>query len=518
MRLLTVFSSSAALLPFVAASIPLLAPCATLDRAAIPCVAGAACIAVNGTVSQCLPASRSAMRDARADRRELEALEKRTGEGGQVNLINGTPFKWKRTYVHGYQMNGWNDHWPTEVAPYSVASVYVEFKTGFLVKTGDDGGEVSYNLDGTPATFQLQAKGKGGFHIDAVLTDMSTVGNDRGKTIGLGWRHDGAVNFALAGTDAGRLVSNSPPQNWMQASLDAFKDVPLGKFVLPASHDSGMSKLDGKTIGATPCNTLTQTKPIRDQLAAGARYFDIRPVISAGNFKTGHYSKIDAIKSWQGGNGQSIQEIIDDLNGFTKDKAEVVILNFSHDLNTDVGNSDYRPLNQDEWNNLYRQLAGINNLYTSPNADTDLTTLSLNTLIGGGKSAVILVFQPDAHDITLDGRQGKGFFWYGQVNAWNSYSDSDDLNSMANDQIKKMHDQSGGYFLLSWTLTQKAAGALLCPAEPSILDLAQKANDAIFTQVLGAASKDAYPKLLYIDKFEDSNMIPLALAINYKVR
>lgn len=271
MRLLSILSSSAVLLPLVAARLPLLAPCGTLDLSAIPCTAGTICKPVNETVSQCLPESRAAMRAA--NRRS--ELEKRAGEGGQVNLINGTPFKLRRTYSHAYQMNGWDSNWPQEIAPYSVASVYVEFKTGLFVSTGDDSGEASYNLDGTSSSFQVRAIGKGGFHVDVALTDMSTLGNERGKTIPIGWRHDGAVNFALAGTDAGKLVSTNPPQNWMQASLDTFKDVQLGKFVLPASHDSGMHKLDGNTIGSQPCNTLTQTRSIRDQLAAGARYFDM---------------------------------------------------------------------------------------------------------------------------------------------------------------------------------------------------------------------------------------------------
>lgn len=515
MRVCAVLSLlSSAIIPLVAARLSLYAQCGTLDLPSVPCEAGLSCSRVNETTSQCIPESHLIVRDRDA-RRELE---KRTGEGGQVNIINGTPFKFTRTASHGYQMNGWDSNWPSEVAPYSVASVYVEFKTGFFVKTSDDGGEVSYSLEGTDSAFEIQARGDGGFHVQVVLTGMSTLNNDHGSTISIGWRHDGSVSFALAGTDAGALVSSNPPQNWMQASLDAFRDVPLGQFVLPASHDSGMYQLDGTTIGSTPCNTLTQTGSIGSQLAAGARYFDIRPVISAGNYKTGHYSKIDAINSWQGGNGEKIEDIINDINSFTQDKTELVILNFSHDLNTDVGNSDYRPFNQDEWNNLYNQLGGLNNLFVAPAADTDLRTLSLNTFIGNGKSAIVLVFQPDGHDISLNDRQGQGFFWYNQLDAYNSYSNSDNLDSMASDQLQKMHDQAGGYFLLSWTLTQQAAGAILCPAEPSILDLAQRANNALASQVLNAASKDAYPKLLLVDKADFSDIIPLALAINYKVR
>lgn len=29
------------------------------------------------------------------------------GEGGYINLVNGTPYRWKRTGKASYQMDGW---------------------------------------------------------------------------------------------------------------------------------------------------------------------------------------------------------------------------------------------------------------------------------------------------------------------------------------------------------------------------------------------------------------------------
>lgn len=59
-------------------------------------------------------------------------------------------------------------------------------------------------------------------------------------------------------------------------------------------------------------------------------------MISGGKFKTGHYSEISTVlvSTFQGGNGQSIEDIVDEVNEFTKDKAEIVILRLAHDLNT----------------------------------------------------------------------------------------------------------------------------------------------------------------------------------------
>jgi hypothetical protein len=302
-------------------------------------------------------------------------------------------------------------------------------------------------------------------------------------------------------------------------ALPTFGETPLGKFVLPASHDSGMHMLDGNTAGSTPCNTLTQSLNIRDQLARGARYFDIRPVISGGIFKTGHYSKINVdeidFETAQGGNGESIESIVNAINDFQRDKKELIILNLSHDWMTDEGNDKYRGLNQDEWNRLFEQLKGIDNLYHSESADAELIDLPLNAFISEHSAVVIVVESGGAN---LDGVHGQGFYKYDQLGPFNSYSDSDDLNTMVDDQLRKMHDEANNYFLLSFTLTQKVPGVFLCPAAPSIIDLADRANGALFSRILSESSKEAYPKLLYIDNFVSSDIIPLAMGINYKVR
>ncbi|KAH7105391.1 PLC-like phosphodiesterase [Auriculariales sp. MPI-PUGE-AT-0066] len=490
MRLISLLSSTVAFASFVSAKLPALAQCGSADIAAIPCATGHICAALNTTYSHCISNLRSGTAAARATRRG--EIEKRDGEGGQLNILNGTPFKFVLESKNSYQLNAWD--LPAEIGPFSSASAYVEFKTGFLVSTGDDGGEAHYRIDGTDSNFEIQARGDGGFRLQTVFTGLSTPNNPQGSTLHLGWQHDGAVNFVLSGTDAGSFISSNAPENWMTLALPTFGDTPLGKFVLPASHDSGMSKLDGNTAGSTECNTLTQSFNVRDQLSRGARYFDIRPVISAGNYKAGHYSQIsvDAIglETAQGGNGESIDDMVNGINDFQKDKSELIILNLSHDFNTDVGNSEYRGLNQDEWNALFEKLKGINNLYVSEKEDTKLTDLPLKAFIGEHSAVVIVVESGGAN---LDGIRGKGFFTYDQLGPYNNYSDSDDLNSMVDDQLQKMRDHAGEYMLLSWTLTQKVPAVFLCPAAPSIRELGDKANAALFARILNESNKDAYP-------------------------
>ena len=56
-------------------------------------------------------------------------------------------------------------------------------------------------------------------------------------------------------------------------------------------------------------NTKTQQYSIYDQARLGSRWFDVRPIIgNGGKYLTGHYS------GSLGGNGQSLDDIVDDLN------------------------------------------------------------------------------------------------------------------------------------------------------------------------------------------------------------
>lgn len=69
------------------------------------------------------------------------------GQGGTLNLVNGTPYTWTQTYVHSYQMNAWS--FPATLAPGQVAAVYVEWDQHVTHDQADDAGEVTFALAGT---------------------------------------------------------------------------------------------------------------------------------------------------------------------------------------------------------------------------------------------------------------------------------------------------------------------------------------------------------------------------------
>ncbi|KAI9866105.1 MAG: hypothetical protein M1813_001666 [Trichoglossum hirsutum] len=201
---------------------------------------------------------------------------------------------------------------------------------------------------------------------------------------------------------------------------------------MPASHDAGMSVLNGHTGGANEQNTVTQNLDIGGQLNSGARYFDIRPVIASGGFATGHYSDVSGV--WQGGNGQSIDDIISRINSFLDRNQELVILSLSHTLDTDNG---YQKFSQGQWNQLLWKLSGLKYRYVAPAGTSDLSKLKLRDFIGAGPK-VLLILDGDAAKVNLGAFARQGFYNSSQLSVFNTYSDTDNRDKMISDQLAKL--------------------------------------------------------------------------------
>lgn len=184
--------------------------------------------------------------------------------------------------------------------------------------TTDDAGDVSYTLDGTSESFNIQGRNNKllpmyDFHLYVTLDKLQTRNNDLGEKIDSGFDHDGSVNLIISEDLEGNMWSNAdPPIDWMQQSLSTIGNRKLKHICMPGSHDSGMSEYHPGTVGASYWNTQTQLLDMYNQLVYGARYFDLRPVLSKGAFVSGHYSEFQG--AWFGGNGQSFDGIVRAVN------------------------------------------------------------------------------------------------------------------------------------------------------------------------------------------------------------
>lgn len=441
------------------------------------------------------------------------------GQGAQFTVVNGTPYAFKRVQQDSYQMNNWN--FPDQVGPFSSQNVYIEWNQSIFHTTGDDQGNVTFQIDtGNPGdnlTFKLHAAVvNDNFHIYASCNFNSQT-LPANTSVDLGWIHDGTMSYGVTGDRNSQFIATGfNASAWMQNNLGTLGGRTLANLCIPGSHDSGMSTLGSATAFSFPCNTQTQTRDIAAQLNLGIRYFDIRPVIGGGQYYTGHYSKV-INTTWQGARGQSISDIIANINSFTANHNELVVLNLSHAYNTDAGNSDYPPFTAAQWNGLLNQLRQLNHLYVAQPGETpDFTKMTLASLIQNSpKVLVILEGAADGTDL------GNCFFPYSSFNAYNSYAGSNELSQMASDQIRKMQSQKAGgaYFLLSWTLTQSDSQAATCFIDPtgqtsSILDLANQADQNLFAGLTPAITTTVFPNIVYIDNVADSNAALLSMYVN----
>ena len=295
---------------------------------------------------------------------------------------------------------------------------------------------------------------------------MSTKQSPQGANINLGFRHNAAVNWILSTDPAGTWWSNSGTYtDWMQQSMGSLANRTLKHICMPGSHDAGMGAFHPGTIGAHFANTQTQYLDFGGQLTAGSRYFDLRPVLSRGQWVAGHYSSVGDI--WLGGNGQSLEDIIRQINEFTAKYQELVIINLSHTLDTD---NAYNDLSQAQWNDLFTTLKAINNrhIVSEPDA-TDFSNSRLAEFITDRAAVLIVAELPDGISLAKFANQG---FYSTERNlpTYNEYSNSNSLATMKADQKAKLKanrnivasetDRKDVFHVFSWTLTQQPGDVL----------------------------------------------------------
>ncbi|KAH8732275.1 PLC-like phosphodiesterase [Phaeosphaeriaceae sp. PMI808] len=423
------------------------------------------------------------------------------GYGGALTLVNGSPFDWVLKSAPSYQMDAWS--WPT-VSAGKASRVYVEY--GIKGHTGDDAGEAYYEVAGTSNQFTVLARKPSDYKLTISLDGMSTKQSPQGSKVDLGFRHDAAVNWIMSTDEAGNWWSNSGQYtDWMQQSMGSLTNRTLKQICMPGSHDAGMNTFKPGTIGANFANTQTQYLDFYQQLMAGSRFFDVRPVLSNGQWVSGHYSALrnEIEDIWLGGNGQALTDIIRQVNEFTAQYKELVIINLSHTLDTD---NKYKDLTQDQWNKLFDTLKGINNRFiaTGP-GDTDFTNRVLGDFITDRASVLIIAQLPNG--ITLGDYASQGIYTGANLPYYDSYSNSNNRNNMKADQLRKLKEnrnlvsdpsaRKDKFHVLSWTLTQQPEDVLIF--DRAIMNLAAEVFDDLVSEAWNAFTPESFPNVLNVD-------------------
>ncbi|MCJ1356416.1 MAG: hypothetical protein MMC33_006411 [Icmadophila ericetorum] len=451
------------------------------------------------------------------------------GEGGYLCLVNGTAYTWRKDQGKSgtpYQMTAFN--FQDIIAPGAVETVYLEFEQELFTKRGDTAGHCVYSLEGT--SHQIHCKVTDSpERIQVQLQGFGTPNNPNGSWINIGWAHNGIVRFILSGKE-GMFASSNPPSDWMRNNLKTLGPRLLSQITMVGTHDAGMSKITHTEDVPSPILTnfvITQSQSIGGQLQDGSRYFDIRPIIGGGAFSTGHYT------GRIGARGERLQDIINDINAYTASHKELIILNLSHDSNTDT---TYNGFSQDEWNLCFTQLEGIRDrIILNGDEANDLSKLPLNRFLGSGSAAIVIVLEAGSQ-IQLGKWHNQGFFYQRQLNVRNEYSNTPELPKMSSDQLDKLDHLSPTdprLFLLSWTLTQPSPPSDISVsniADPStikgletflmelrpIKTMADEANQALFSDLYPHCKPHVAPNVVYIDNLVGKDFAALAMAINDK--
>ena len=349
----------------------------------------------------------------------------------------------------------------------------------------------------------------------------------RGSEIGLGMISNRKLYMVIAG-EGGDWNFNSVGEvhKWMYVSLDKWQDRSLRQLCVPASHDSGMSLVTSKTSLAAPTSIITQYNSVFNQLNNGVRYFDLRPVHHNGQWVSGHYTFVDsdAINCWQGGDGESIQSIIEQVNQFTSDHRELIVLSVSHvQILNDRGflakfeREDFRDANPDEWKDLLGCFEGLQQRWMK--TTNDLTKVPLKDFIGPfngpGQSAVILIF---GDGVDIGNRAG---MFHNSVWPW-SFSD---WQKPENDRLNKFKAQvskaDANPFSYSGCHTQTEQEAILCTLgqdDKSILNLSENPKNKVFTELFPACTETIHPCSISMDAIDSSDLSALCLAISERSR
>jgi hypothetical protein len=353
-------------------------------------------------------------------------------------------------------------------------------------------------------------------------------------------------NPAVALTDAGLAIqvyqSNSSKlfcsvstladrSDWMKH----YQTKTLRRLCIPGSHDAGMSIARDCELGATEGNTKTQLQDIGDQLDAGIRYFDIRPVFEDNKpdqIFTGHYDRFVGIRGCQ---GQPVKQVLNQVASFitrADSSGEVVILKFSHFLDK-LGSENFfseaaesAAFKQNLINTLIKLITATipaANLYVHSNA-LRISDVPLATLTGGTGKAIILFDISELAGVQLNNHPDSGNVTYinsygdlkpGVTADWVTYdmfSNTPLVNVMTSAseepgqlfRIQQAGNHTGDFFLLSWTLTL-STGQVVNPFAYSVVEVAQFANAVVARDVINSVRGGVvitgifFPNVLYVD-------------------
>ncbi|KAI1269755.1 PLC-like phosphodiesterase [Xylariaceae sp. FL1019] len=458
--------------------------------------------------------------------------------GCWLTLVNGTPYTWTKEVWHQHQMHKDYDvnNFPSNVAPFSkVDCKFIFDDDGLFKKVSDSECWAEYQIQGTSSRFQVWLNRKILPNWKLCLSQMKTLCDQTGTDVDLGFVNDKDVpeyhyngtTLFITGVD-GLFVTTSrnPVAPWMWRYKDLIGDRTLRQICMPGTHNSGTGRITRTAFGTPNSAISCQSGSVWDQLRLGVRFFDIRPCWSkSGGYATGHYSENSTPlgKKVFGGSGQTIADIVNNVNDFTYNNAEVIILNISHDQNLDDGvaswpNSWWSDFCDTELDRLTHRFCTDGN--------GDLSNMKLDEFIGQGRAAVIVRFAFKRSEGHLGHREGNGYYYADSLPLFDEYADNMDPREVIKHQLGKLNEQrvnpNRQMFILSWAQTQKTFGDVAesyAKTGSSLTALGKWAMaPRLGYDLIPHTSSKVYPNVLALDGVDTTQGVAAAIAINLRAQ
>ncbi|KAF4981158.1 hypothetical protein FZEAL_2992 [Fusarium zealandicum] len=314
-------------------------------------------------------------------------------------IVNLTPFtfKYESSASNSNQMKRWDFG---DVEPGKARQNIGWYHAGAFDSQVDSKGEAYYTIGDTGKKFVVRVTNnfKAGDHPYRAVWDLNGMGAGQREVKCPG--DETPVTLVITGSpdyEHGFITSiRSGPGNWMGMIYETIKDRQLKDVIVPGSHDAGMSYMSNKFGGdGNKDNTQTQGLNIRDQLWVGSRWFDFRFIsiheqgdISSYDFWITHMTNVGDI--WHGNSGESMDEVVDEINEFTSENpGEVIVLQLRllHGIFAAAGSSRLA-WDSDIKENFFSKLKKINNRCPNLDKKTDgggghLEKLKISQLMRG---------------------------------------------------------------------------------------------------------------------------------------
>lgn len=422
-----------------------------------------------------------------------------------VVIVNLTPHKFKMTSTSHYQYDiDFKDVYPGSM-------MQGAFSRGSGGSPVDDHAEIYYDVEGTDKKFviRLTNNDKGTGTFERVICDL--------RGIGIGSRElnvPGQVPLVITGSKrAGfrsSLLVDQKVAGWMQSIKDTIKDRRVKDVVLPGTHDSAMSTISHKLITAADSpNTQTQGMSIYDQLRLGARWFDLRVISVHGtsglegsyDFYGAHVND-ESMAACIGNTGQSLDDIVSDINKFTSENpGEVMFFRVRYMVGIRKVPS-LGPIHWggDDWSDLYDdfldRMQKVNNRCL--NIDGDFGGKKMGTFMdmNGGKGCVIFLLSPTDFNGNPY-RPEYGLYDAGKLVITDDWADTESTKDMVNRETKDWQDPLKyiNIHIGQWLLTSQGIDAVSWDNYYE----AMQVNPLIYSHGVNEMSPTAWPGVLMVD-------------------